>query len=485
MKNKVNAVCEQGPLMGTVNEGVMIFLDIPYAETGGRFADAKPPRKWSKIRDCSRPGPIFPQPPSRLDFVQGAYSQGLEQSEDAFRLNIYTPDLEGSLPVLFWIHGGGFTTGGCALQNYSGAPLAASGRCVVVAVNYRLGILGNLYIPGLSDGMQSVKDLQTALFWVKRNIRQFGGDPNSIVVSGQSAGGWYSQLLIGMKSTSAMISGAVVLSAPSLNPSTPDEASNLAQDFCRFAGITDPEQQLPGFSLPDLLEAQAKLVASKAHYGTIAVATVPVQGGEIPKDLAVASAHFAPKPMIIGWTREEPSAFFASDPQMIKTTEDKVVEKYKEIFGVNGALRYRRSIQKHLSGTPYSALVELVADQWFKSNSVRTASLLSRAGAPVYVYQFDYQSAQPNLGACHCFDIPFWLGNFEESKGGPMLNGLDMPEAKALSTLMQEYLLNFLHSGSPNSSELPVWEPGDNGEIQTMHFGEYISCVVEDNLDGK
>lgn len=485
MKNQVNAACEQGSLRGIVTNGVNIFYDIPYAETGGRFADAKPPREWPETRDCSSPGPIFPQPPSRLDFVQGPYSTGLEQSEDAFRLNIYTPDCKGSLPVLFWIHGGGFTTGGCALQNYSGAPLAASGRCVVVAVNYRLGILGNLYIPGLSDGMQSVKDLQSALFWVKRNIHNFGGDPNSLVVSGQSAGGWYSKLLIGMESTSAVISGAVILSAPSLNPLSTDEASNLAREFCKFAGVTDPDQQLPELSLPDLLEAQARLVASKADYGTIAVATLPVQGGEIPKDLVEASAYFAPKPIIIGWTREEPSAFFASDPQMIKTPEDKVVGKYKEIFGVNGALRYSRSVQKHLLGTPYSALVELVADQWFKSSSLRTTNLLSRAGAQVYVYQFDYQSVQPNLGACHCFDIPFWLGNFDESKDGPMLDGLDMSEAEALSSLMQEYLLNFLHSGNPNSAELPVWQPSRNGEIQTLHFDEYISCTLENDLDGR
>lgn len=255
MKDQVNAVCEQGPLMGTFNDGVMNFLDIPYAETGGRFADAKPPRKWTKTRDCSRPGPIFPQLPSRLDFVQGAYSKGLEQSEDAFRLNIYTPDCKATLPVLFWIHGGGFMTGGCALENYSGAPLAASGRCVVVTVNYRLGILGNLYLPGVSDGNYSVRDLETALFWVKRNIHNFGGDPGSIVVAGQSAGGWYSQLLIGMKSTAEVISGAVVLSSPAINPMSANEALDQAKEFCAFAGISDPARELRDLPINELLAA--------------------------------------------------------------------------------------------------------------------------------------------------------------------------------------------------------------------------------------
>ena len=296
LDSQTNVACEQGLLNGTANDGVLSFFDIPYAENGSRFKDAIPVRKWSGIRDCTKPGPIFPQPPSRLDFVQGAYSKGIEQSEDAFRLNIFTPDTKEKLPVLFWIHGGGFTTGGCALENYSGAPLAKSGRCVVVAVNYRLGILGNLYIPGVAEGNYSVNDLEAALFWVKNNIHNFGGDPQTIVVAGQSAGGWYSQLLIGMKSTASLISGAIVLSAPNLNPLLPDEALALAEEFCNFADVSDPTSQIPDLPVDVLLAAQGKLVASKATYGTISVATYPVQNDKIPADLAKAAADFAPKP---------------------------------------------------------------------------------------------------------------------------------------------------------------------------------------------
>lgn len=189
--------------------------------------------------------------------------------------------------------------------------------------------------------------------------------------------------------------------------------------------------------------------------------------------------------MIIGWTREELGAFFASDPQLVNTPGDKVLERYKEVFGVNGALRYLRSIRKRLSGSPYSALVELVTDNFIKRSAINAAEIFSRNGGSVYTYQFEYQSAQPNLGACHCLDIPFWLGNLEESQEGRMLLGLDKSQAESLSSLMQEYLLNFLHSGSPNSIELPVWEQGRNGEIPIMHFGEYISCTVENDLDGR
>ena len=483
MDKQINAVCEQGALVGTLTDGVLNFFDVPYAETGGRFRDAKLPRKWEGTRDCTSRGPIFPQLPSRLDFVQGPYAAELEQSEDAFRLNIFTPSIEGKLPVLFWIHGGGFMTGGGALKIYSGASLAQSGRVVVVTVNYRLGILGNLYLPRVADGNYSVRDLETALFWVKRNIQNFGGDPESIIVSGQSAGAWYTQLLIGMKSTSEIISGAVVLSCPSVNPLTTDEAQSDAEAFCTLAGISDPVRELPDLPVNLLLSAQAKLGASKVSFGTIAVPSYPMQDGNVSPDLAEAALRFAPKPLIIGWTRDEAGAFLASDPHTLKASGDQVLATFKEIFGVSGSLRYQRSLKKRLPGTPYTAIVDLVTDRWFKRSSIRAARMYSHEAGSVYTFQFDYPSPQPNVGACHCFDIPFWLGNFEDAKDGPMLSGLNTTEANALSALMQTYLLNFLHKGNPNNEDLPIWEPCRNGEIQTIQFDDYISCVCGGDTD--
>ena len=474
---QIYATCEQGSLVGTATDGVLNFFDIPYAETAGRFRDASPSRSWEGTRDCTRRGPIFPQLPSRLDFVQGPYADGLEQSEDAFRLNIFTPSIEDKLPVLFWIHGGGFVSGGGPLMTYSGAALARSGRVVVVTVNYRLGILGNLYLPGVADGNYSVRDLETALLWVRRNIHNFGGDPESIVVSGQSAGAWYTQLLIGMKSTSGAIRGAVILSSPSVPPQTIEEAQSDARVFCTLAGISDPAHELPEFPVNSLLMAQMKLVASKASFGTIAVPSYPMQDQSVPPDLAEAALRFAPKPLIIGWTRDEAASFLASDPHSLEAPGNQVLGKFKEYFGVSGSTQYLRSLKKRLPGTPYTAIVDLVTEKFFRQNAIRAAKMYSRAGGPVYTFQFDYPSPQPNVGACHCFDIPFWLGNFEDAKDGPMLQGLNKIEADALSALMQNYLLNFLQTGNPNSEQLPIWKPSCNGEVQTIHFRDYLSCV--------
>jgi para-nitrobenzyl esterase len=193
--------CAQGLVKGLLDDHLHTFFDIPYANDAGRFLPPHPPSSWSGERDCTRSGPIFPQLPSRLDFVMGPTAKGVDMSEDAFRLNVFTPALSGKLPVIFWIHGGGFLTGGGALQCYSGHHLAKSGRAVVVTMNYRLGLLGNLFMRGVSQGNLAVRDLEMALQWVKSNIAGFGGDPDGIVLAGQSAGAWYTQLLTAMKCT--------------------------------------------------------------------------------------------------------------------------------------------------------------------------------------------------------------------------------------------------------------------------------------------
>jgi para-nitrobenzyl esterase len=206
--------CAQGALKGNLDDGVHTFFDIPYASDAGRFLPARAASAWNGERDCTRPGPVFPQLPSRLDFVMGPTCRGAEMSEDAFRLNILTPTLSGKLPVIFWIHGGGFLTGGGSLQCYFGDELARSGRAVVVTMNYRLDLLGNLFMKGISPGNLAVRDLEMALRWVKSNIASFGGDPDSIVLAGQSAGAWFTQLLAAMESTSALVKGGIMLSYP-------------------------------------------------------------------------------------------------------------------------------------------------------------------------------------------------------------------------------------------------------------------------------
>jgi para-nitrobenzyl esterase len=182
---------DSGVVRGMAGSTVDAFLGLPYAAppTGNlRWRPPSPPADWQGVRDATQFAPSCPQAP-------GSLTAG-PTSEDCLYLNVYTPQLGsqsgGGLPVLVWIHGGGFTQG--AGRDYDPTKLAADG-IVVVTINYRLGALGFLAHPALASrpggpsGNYGLMDQQAALRWVQRNIDRFGGDPGVVTIAGESAGG--------------------------------------------------------------------------------------------------------------------------------------------------------------------------------------------------------------------------------------------------------------------------------------------------------
>ena len=142
---------------------------------------------WQGVRDATRDGPIAPQGRSRLAHIMGDFER--PQSEDCLTLNIWTPAPDSKKrPVMVWIHGGAFASGAGSLPWYSGESFAANGDIVAVSINYRLGALGFLCLPGVSDGNLGLLDQVAALRFVRDNIAAFGGDPDNVTVVGQSAG---------------------------------------------------------------------------------------------------------------------------------------------------------------------------------------------------------------------------------------------------------------------------------------------------------
>jgi para-nitrobenzyl esterase len=478
--------CTQGVLKGVLDDGVHTFFDIPYAADAGRFAPPLPPSAWPGERDCTRPGPVFPQLPSRLDFVMGPTSKGADMSEDAFRLNVFTPALSGKLPVIFWIHGGGFLTGGGSLPCYFGDQLARSGRAVVVTMNYRLGLLGNLFMKGISPGNLAVRDLEMALQWVKSNIGSFGGDPESIVLAGQSAGAWFTQLLAAMKSTSTLVKGGIMLSYPGLPPMTPEAAQTMAEQSCAMAGIDPSGDALRTMPVERILELQTVMLRAQSAFAEVPVLFQTVCDGEVPANPgAQVCENFAGKPLMIGWTREEMGSFLASNPAMIGVTEEQALKKYSEEFGGQGKSLYMRALKRRLNGRPYTTLVDLGSDKLFRLPAVRFATEMESAGSNVFTYQFDFQSPLAEVGAGHCFELPFVFGNFEDWVDAPMLEGIDLTAARSLSACIQAYVLNFVESGDPNGAHLPDWPAYDHlQERRTMRFADVIETVASDTERG-
>lgn len=187
-RQEVTLQTSLGNITGFIDfRNATIFYNIPYGKSPvgiRKFAKPEPFGKWSGNRDGTNPSPLCPQPRTKeLDAL------GLQMDEDCLILNIYTPvNIEDQVPVMVWIHGGGYVAGG-AIQ-YDGSALATTGNVVVVSVNYRLGLEGFLsFGDDLGKGNYGIWDQILSLRWVKDNIKDYGGNPNEVTIFGESAGG--------------------------------------------------------------------------------------------------------------------------------------------------------------------------------------------------------------------------------------------------------------------------------------------------------
>jgi len=179
-----------GRVRGLDLGNVVHVSNLPYAHTPvgpRRFDLPHPPQPWGDVRDGTEPTPVPPQLPSRLAAVMGEYPAA--QSEDCLKLDIWVPKgAAQALPVMVFIHGGAFMTGGGGLPCYDGAVLAHRGQVIVVTVSYRLGMLGFLVLENIAPPNLGLHDQMAALRFIRREIASFGGDADSVTVVGQSAG---------------------------------------------------------------------------------------------------------------------------------------------------------------------------------------------------------------------------------------------------------------------------------------------------------
>ncbi|MGY3120854.1 carboxylesterase type B [Bradyrhizobium sp. S3.14.4] len=208
-----------GPIVGAEQSGVRAFNGVPFA-IARRFARATPPLAWTEPRRCTDYGAYAPQP-GHLDHAD---------EESCLSLNIWAPAADHPLPVNFFIHGGAFVTGGGA--DYDGSFLAAHGPAVIVTINYRLGPLGFLQLHryGLTEANNlALQDALAALDWVRANIANFGGDPDAITLSGQSAGASMVIALATLPQARGKFFRALALSAPGRDIMSAGHADDVAR----------------------------------------------------------------------------------------------------------------------------------------------------------------------------------------------------------------------------------------------------------------
>jgi para-nitrobenzyl esterase len=447
-------VTTTGPVVGDESNGVRAYKGLPFA-TAPRFRIAAPPRPWSAPLRCTAHGPLAPQ------------RGHLDASSEAacLSLNVWTPatSIEKPLPVLFFVHGGAFVTGGGA--DYDGAFLAARGPAVIVTINYRLGPLGflQLYRRGGALGEANnlaMTDTLAALEWVRANIAQFGGDPDAITLFGQSAGASMVIALMTLPQAQGKFRAAVAYSVPGRGIMAADHAEEVTRRILaelRLDGDADALAALPLPALFAATETVGRQIADELPAGTL---FGPVLDGTvIPLDPAnaVAAGVVRDVPLWLGSCRDEMEMFLRSDPPaaMIGVTERAI----RSAFGDAGWERLLACYRATASANedPRQALL---SDALWHRPLADLARGQAAAGGQVWLSRFDHRPAlEPFLSqgpthgadnACLWAHPPTFMDRpVLGRKGGPMT----LTDVEVAARL-QSCLLRFVASGAPDTTEI-------------------------------
>lgn len=410
---------------------VLAWHGLRYA-TASRFAPAQsatgriPAARQEEV-------PVFPQLPSRLAAAMGT-GRVNPQSEDAFYLNVWAPpDAEG-LPVVLFLHGGAWMTGGGAMRWYDGSRLAAQGL-VVVNVNYRLGPLGHLGDPDAHQLPIPAADLLLALRWVGEHAPVLGGDPGKITLMGQSAGGWYAHLLSVLPETRGLVHRVALLST---GTRTPWPAHRQVETTERATGHVGGD--LHRATVAEVLQAgMAALEREPAQLGLAPSAFLPVASAGLPQRLLdpewSAQACHADA-VYLRFTADECATFFFNVPQQRGASQGQVDEALSGWSVADLPPRLLHSGRYDGAGSglsPYRQLVAAASWRQFQRFPSEYAAALGQRGKHVRFVQFEAESSLEGLHSGHCFDLPFQFGNLDAWADAPMLAGFDADRFEALS----------------------------------------------------
>lgn len=403
-----------------------------------------------------------------------------EQSEDCLHLDIWTSHAEGDrAPVLVFIHGGAFMTGGGSLPCYDGGVLAKENGLVVVNITYRLGILGFFPHPGLGGVNLGLHDQVAALRWIAQAISAFGGDPQRITITGQSAGAFSIAALAGIEDGSKLFNRAIMMSAPvGIKLRSVEQARPIVEAILDVLGAApndvDKLRAMPVDRIFDGLRILQR--RPPAIPGDITPPFMPVLDEALvqrdPSD-SIQMGRAGWCDMMIGVTREEYAAFSISNPALDELSEDALEELIRSQGGDDATVVRLRAARA--PATPRMILGDFYSERIFTRQSLEIAATQFRLGRNAFTYLFDWQSPMPGLGACHCIDLPFLFGNFDVWQAAPMVKGADRREVQDLSRLFRGSIAAFAEGGDPNGRGLPKW-PAYAADQAVLHFDRYITA---------
>lgn len=468
-----------GRVEGVARSGAHAFLGIPFAAPPVgplRFRPPAPHPGWTGVRPATASAPIPPQNPSRLRNVLGDYV--LPQSEDCLTLDVIRPaNLSAPAPVLVWLYGGAFVTGGTAIPWYDGTGFAANHGIIFVAPNYRLGAMGFLAHPDLGPGNAGLRDQVSALRWVRDNIAEFGGDPERVTVVGQSAGAMSVFGLLAHAPAAPLFHQAVLQSGRFNSLASKEQMDAAGEAF--LATADRRPEALRALPVDELLALQGKAIRENAEFAVTSTPFRPAADGEyVPKDTLAAAVEGARgKCVMLGWTRDELSAFFADDPQVAAAGPAQIAAAFERHWGDNAEAGMAFVKARAPGGAVPRTLALGVNECTFAGSTVAFAEALAEISPP-WLYRFDWGAPSNRFAATHCVELPFVFDNTEQWYP-PMHEPADAAERKALAGVMHGAWASFARNGDPQHEGLPDWRPYTRPNRTTLRIGSVIEPVSD------
>lgn len=440
------------------------FLGIPYGPAK-RFQRAEPVR-WNGIKNCTQYAAKAAQP----NFL-GKKPDGIEfkliGKEDSLNLNLWTPSLkkDSRLPVVVYIHGGAFQTGSNSQPERAGDRFAGEHRMVFVSVNYRLGVLGSLYLADClggqyrDSGNNAVLDILLAIRWIKANAVVFGGDPENITLLGVSAGAKCISALMTLEGVAGLFS-KVVLESGAMQAFRSVETAGVVRN--RYLSLLPDKTPADLLRIPigELIKAQFVLCdceGSTNFFGPV------LDGITFQNNWSERLEHglgWRGK-ALIGSGRSELGRLvkkqgFQEDSERILRT----------LFGANAG-----NVQKHFDAGEGS-WEKVLSDAMYRSPSDRMAERLLSGGSLVWAYSFEYPPA------CHGMGFHFMMR--QERSPNCEIPASELTGAADIAAAMNNCICEFIKNGDPDPEGMLGWEPLSDREKDKLCFGKTISrCAFE------
>jgi para-nitrobenzyl esterase len=463
----------QGVVRGkTINGGkVRAFLGLPYAAppVGDlRWRAPRPPAKWEGERDATKFGAHCAQ----IHLFDDLAFQDSGPSEDCLFVNVYAPAVSNSnskLPVMFWIHGGGYAAGASSEPRHNGDFLPLKGA-VLVTINYRLGVFGFLATADLAKegngaaGNYGLQDMVAALQWVKTNIGNFGGDPANVTIFGESAGSFAVSTLMASPAAHGLFhkaigeSGAAFAGTPATGSLEAEEAKD--GEWVASLGVHSLAE-LRALPTEKILAAtKDKLINGYPPYVDGRLLTEPVEA-------TYAAGRQAHVPLLAGWNRDENTSL----------AKGMTVEKWKAYAAKHFKERADEFLNLYSCYTDQQAVrsaIDYGGDAFIAFGTWKWIEAHRKTGdSHVFRYYFELAAPpskfHPDSSAFHSDEIEYIFGTLDTRPGAVW-----RPEDRKLSELMMSYWANFAKTGDPNGSVLPPWPVFSNND-SLIHLDSTIS----------